>query len=132
MDSFCRFSGDSSEKFALQEIRCKSCILVRSERIVAVWKKSILYSYTHLVHSFVAETHFKLYISLIRWKHLNSDDLQRRKRSPKNVVSIENYYPDVLVSVSKFLFEQHLSSRILNKPLDDTVIRAQSTLTNIL
>ena len=103
MDSFCRFSGDSSEKFALQEIRCKSCILVRSERIVAVSKKLILYSYIHLVDSFIAETRI-----------------------------IENNYPEVLVSVGKFFFEQHLSSRLLNKPLDDTVIRAQSTLTNIL
>ena len=37
----------------------KTCILT-SERIVAISKKSIfdlLYSYAHLVHSFVAETH---------------------------------------------------------------------------
>ena len=48
------------------------------------------------------------------------------------MVSIENNFPEVLVSVGKFLFELHLSSMLLNKPLDDTVIRAQSTLTNIL
>ena len=105
MDSFCRFSGDSSEKLAVQEIRCKSCISVRSERIVAVSKKSLLYSDTNLVRSFVAETHFKLYIFKIRLRHFNSDDLGRRKRCQKNVVSIENNYPEVLVSVGKFLFE---------------------------
>ena len=46
------------------------------------------------------------------------------------MVSIENNFPEVLVSVGKFLFELHLSSMLLNKPLDDTVIRAQSTFYN--
>ena len=77
MNSFCRFLGDSSEK--------KACIL-RGERIVTVLKKSIfdlLYSYTHLVHSFVAETHCKLFISFIRLLYFDSDDLRRQKRSQK-------------------------------------------------
>ena len=46
----------------------KACIL-RSERIVTISNKSIfdlLYSYTHLLHSFDGETHCKLYSSLIR------------------------------------------------------------------
>ena len=84
----------------------KACIL-RNERIVTLSKKSIfdlLYSYAHLVHSLVAATHCKLYISLI-YLYLNSDDLQRRKRSQKNVVSIENDYWEVMVSVGKILFE---------------------------
>ena len=54
---FLQLFGDSSEKIPHQEI------ILRSERIVIVSKKSIfdlLYSCTHLVHSFVAETHCKL------------------------------------------------------------------------
>ena len=38
------------------------------------------------------------------------------KNIPKNVVSIENDYSEVLVSVGKFLLESYLSSRLLNKP----------------
>ena len=72
--------------------------------LVTVSKKSILYTYNHLVY-FVAEMHFKLYISLIHLQHFGSDDLQRRKRFTKNVVSIENNYPEVMVSVGKLLFE---------------------------
>ena len=63
----------------------KACIL-RSERIVTVSKKSIfdlLYSYAHLVHSFVAETHCKLYISFICLLYFDSDDLRRQKVSPE-------------------------------------------------
>ena len=49
------------ESFLTRKSGGKACIL-RSERIVTVSKKLIfdlLYSYTHLVHSFVAETHCK-------------------------------------------------------------------------
>ena len=65
MDSFCRFLGDSSEKFPHQEIRRNS---LRSERVVRFQRNQYLiyYSYRHLVHSFIAEMHCKLYISLIR------------------------------------------------------------------
>ena len=118
------------ENFLLRKSGGKACIL-RSERIVMISKKSMfdfLYSYTHLVHSFVAETHCKLYPLII----FRSDDLRRRKRSLKNVVSIENEYSEILVSVGKCLFELYLSSMLLNKPPDDTVIRAQSTSTIIL
>ena len=51
----------------------------------------LLYSYAHLVHSFVAETHCKLYFFYplimfrFRW-------LAKTKEILKNVVSIDNYY----------------------------------------
>ena len=57
------------------------------------------------MHSFVAETRLKLYISLIGLYYFDSDDLRRRKRSPKNVVWTENSYSEILVSAGKFLFE---------------------------
>ena len=131
MDSLCSFRDDSSEKFPhLQEIRWKSLYFTQWTYSYS-FKKSIFdlfHSYTHLVHSFVAETHCKLYPLII----FRSDDLRRRKRSLKNVVSIENEYSEILVSVGKCLFELYLSSMLLNKPPDDTVIRAQSTSTIIL
>ena len=73
------------KNFLTRESGGKACIL-HSERIVTVSKKSIfdlLYSYTHLVHSFVAETHCKLFISFIRLLYFDSDDLRRQKRSQK-------------------------------------------------
>ena len=85
MDSFCSFFGDSSEKYFARKSGGKASVL-RSERIVTISKKSIfdiLYSYTHLVYIFVVEKYCKLYIYLIRLQYFDSDDLQRRKRSPK-------------------------------------------------
>ena len=73
------------KNFLTKESGGKACIL-RSECIVIVSKILIfdlLYSYAHLVHMSVTETHSKLYNSFIRSLYLDSDDLRRQKRSPK-------------------------------------------------
>ena len=57
-----------SKHFLTRKSGGNTCILC-SEHIITVSKKSMFYllhSYTHLLHSFVAETHYKLSISLIR------------------------------------------------------------------
>ena len=96
------------KKFSTRKSGGKACIL-RSERIIIVSKKLIfhlLYSYTHLVHSFVAETHCKLYISFIRLLYFDSGDLSKQKRSPnmwyRLRMIIRNYWYVQARGIGKF------------------------------